>query len=170
MTLFSKFVFLSFLFVKIWYFFFFCKKMEMSSWKMKIMANGFLESELIWPPWTTDLSVLQRHDKLQRGNIYLQHCISYLEGRRIFGREFYFFECLSGFLFTLETIYLKCFVTSIYSRHFDHIFQPEHCKGFKKIWSKCWSVIPNDGTTYDRSIWLQQHVNNMSMRSLYPPA
>ena len=69
--------------------------------------------------------------------IYLWHCISYLEGRKIFGREFYSFECLSRFLFTLETIYYKYFATSIYLRHFDHIFQPEQREGWK-IWSKVW--------------------------------
>ena len=32
-----------------------------------------------------------------------------IEGRKILGREFYFFECLSRFLVTLETIYSKYF-------------------------------------------------------------
>ena len=52
-----------------------------------------------------------------------------LEGRKIFGREFYFFECLSRFLFTLETIYYNYFATSIYSRHFDHGQNVKKCNG-----------------------------------------
>ena len=54
LTLFSKFDFLGVLFfVKIWSFLY--QKMEMSSSKMKILANGSPESEKIWPPCCRDI-------------------------------------------------------------------------------------------------------------------
>ena len=65
---------------------------------------------------------------------------SSLLNQKICGWEFYYFLCLSWFIFTLLSFSYKYFDICIYFQNFDHIFQPSLCVGWK-ILSKCLKYI-----------------------------